>query len=93
MLSCSTSWGTLRLLWKQWGDECIVYNVTSGNTHLVNATVAKVLRRLDQQPGTLRELSEYLASEFDIDSDQEVIQHLEQLINHLDELGLIQSIS
>jgi len=77
------------LLWKQWGDEPVVYNIESGNTHLISSIAAKILRRLDQQPSTLAQVAAYLASEVHIDSDKEVVKHVERLLSDLDELGLI----
>jgi PqqD family protein of HPr-rel-A system len=82
-------WVSRPLLWKQWGDELVVYDIESGNTHLISPVAAKILRRLDQQPSTLAQVAEYLTSEVDIDSDPELVQHIERLISDLDELGLV----
>ena len=77
------------LLWKQWRDEPVVYNIESGNTHLISSIAAKILWRFDQQPSTSAQLAQYLASEVNIDSDQEVVEHVERIVGDLDELGLV----
>lgn len=93
MLSSSTLWVAQALLWNQWDDEPVVYNIISGNTHLITPAAAKVLRRLEQQPSTASQLAESIASEFNVDSDQEVVEYIERLISDLDELGLVKSLT
>jgi PqqD family protein of HPr-rel-A system len=89
MLSRSVCWGTYTLLWKRWDDEPIAYNVESGNTHLLNPLAAKILRQLQQHPSTLSRVSHHVAAEVEVDSDEELIEHVERLISNLDELGLV----
>lgn len=84
-----THWLSRSLLWKQWADESVVYNIESGNTHLINPIAARILRRLEQQPSTVLQLAEYLAAEVNVDADDEVVQHVQRLISDLDELGLV----
>jgi PqqD family protein of HPr-rel-A system len=92
MATRSTRWSTQPLLWKQWLDELVVYNLTSGNTHVINPIAAKILRQLELQPSTPTQLAENVASEFDLESDQEVVGHVERLIGDFDELGLVKPI-
>jgi len=89
MVSRSTCWSTESLLWKQWADVPIVYNVISGNTHVISPVAAKILRQLEQQPSTAAQLALTIASEFDVDSDQEVVELVVRLVSDLDELGLV----
>jgi PqqD family protein of HPr-rel-A system len=86
-----TCWSTESLLWRQWIDETIVYNPASGNTHVIGPVATKILRRLEQQPSTASQLAESIASEFDVESDQEVVEHVERLVSNLEELGLVKS--
>lgn len=93
MLPRSTRWATCPLLWKQWGDEPVVYNVSSGNTHLISPIAAKILRQLTRQPSTSETLAQEIASEVDLESDQELLDRIEGLIHDFDELGLVKPIS
>jgi len=87
------SWTTPRLVWKSWGEEVIVFNVASGNTHLLSPVAAQALRILEQNPATIFELSNKLAGSASVDADEEFIEHVEKLITNLDELGLVEPVS
>lgn len=88
-----SSWTTPRLVWKSWGEEIIVFNTASGNTHLLSPVAAQALRKLEQNPATIFELSGELAGSASVDADEEFIQHVEKLITNLDELGLVEPVS
>jgi len=77
----------------QWADEPVVYNVVSGNTHVISPVAAKILRQLEQQPSSAAQLAVTIASEFDVDSDQEVVEHVIRLVSDLDELGLVKPLT
>jgi PqqD family protein of HPr-rel-A system len=89
MAARSFRWSTESLFWRRWADEPIVYNLASGNTHVISPIAAKILRQLEQQPSTASQLAENIASEFNVESDQEVVEQVERLITDLDELGLV----
>ncbi len=90
MATRSLCWSTESLLWRQWIiDETVVYNVASGNMHVIGPVAAKILRRLEQQPSTASQLAENIASKYDVESDQEVVEHVERLVSNLEELGLV----
>jgi PqqD family protein of HPr-rel-A system len=77
-------------LWKTWGEESIVFNESSGNTHLLNATAAKILSIVQSQPSSAEEISLKIASESGLGADEKVIQRVEVVLETLDNLGLIQ---
>ena len=89
----SKSWKAEQLLWRSWANEHIVYNVSSGNTHTISAVAAKVLKLLEESPQTGDQITQYLASDSGLDSDDELAAHVARLVADLDELGLVLSIS
>lgn len=46
-----------KLLLKVWGDEHIVYNPSSGHTHLLNLEAANLLKSLTDKPKTAFEMA------------------------------------
>lgn len=77
------------LLWRSWGPgEFVVYHRESGETHLLNAVTAFVLRTLRSEPLTCSELADRAADEFGPEFD-EPEKELETLLGHLDRLGLV----
>lgn len=84
------SWKAVKVYWKQWNDGPVVFNALSGNTHLLNPTAAMVLQALEQQPANALDLAHQLASQIQVDPDQELTAQVETLLSNLDELGLIE---
>jgi hypothetical protein len=63
------------LLWKEWGDEVIVFNQDSGITHLISPIAGKVLRFIETSPATAAETNNLL-------------HQAQGLLENLNELGL-----
>jgi PqqD family protein of HPr-rel-A system len=77
-------------LWKTWGGESIVFNESSGNTHLLNATAAKILSIVQSQPSSAEEISLKIASESEVDADEKILERVDAVLETLDNLGLIE---
>ena len=76
------------LLWQSWDeDEFIVFNRASGQTHLLDAFSAAVLRRIEAAPGTIAELRRYFAIGFALD-EETLGERLEVVCRRFDQLGL-----
>jgi PqqD family protein of HPr-rel-A system len=79
------------LRWRNWGDEYIVYNTASGQTHYLNLFAAKVLQYLEVQPASLDALLEDVsASDVVCPADgQPLLAQVRELVKEMDTLGLI----
>ena len=77
-----------RLEWRHWGALHVVYNPASGDTHLLNAIPAYVLRSLETKARTIEELKD-LAFNFHQTTDDALSSDIEALVTELDDLGLI----
>jgi PqqD family protein of HPr-rel-A system len=77
-------------LWKTWGEESIVFNESSGNTHLLNPTAAKILSIVQSQPSSAEEISLKIASESGLGADEKILQGVDVVLETLDNLGLIE---
>jgi PqqD family protein of HPr-rel-A system len=85
-------WKTFPLTCKAWDQEFVVFNSASGNTHLINPVTAKILSILGLRPISALELSRHIAAEMQLDTDEEIVQRVEVLLETLDHLGLIESL-
>lgn len=78
-----------RLLWQNFGDEAVVFNPLTWETHVVNATTANVLALLIEEPGAAsieeEELRGWLADAGNAGADTDALLRL------LRELGLVAS--
>ncbi len=77
------------LLWQDWGDEYIVYQISSAETHVFNETTALILERLKQGPASLEEIGEWIVTDLGIEGYELSIADLVSAAGRLDELGLI----
>ena len=76
------------LLWQSWDEvEFVVFNRGSGQTHLLDAFSAAVLRRIEACPGTIPDLTRYFTVGFEL--DEEILnERLEVVCRRFEELGL-----
>jgi PqqD family protein of HPr-rel-A system len=76
------------LRWRTWGAHSVVFNPASGDTHLLNASAAAVLRILESRPSSVEELCEELSSRSVAPRGDSLTGEIEALLEELDELGL-----
>lgn len=76
------------LLWQSWDeDEVIVFNRASGQTHLLDAFSAAVLRQIEAAPTTLPDLRRYFATGFALD-ESALSDRLSAVCQRFEQLGL-----
>ncbi len=75
------------LHFRSWGDEFIVYNSLSGDTHLLGSVAAQILLRLQQAPSDFMSLAESLTSLLQTEMMGEQLEP--QLVNILEDLNAI----
>ena len=76
------------LLWQSWDeDEVIVFNRASGQTHLLDAFSAAVLRQIEAAPATIPELRRHFATGLDLDESL-LHDRLSASCARFDQLGL-----
>lgn len=86
-----TAGRTHSLLWHSWDeDELLVYHSGSGDTHLLNAVAAEVLRQLERSPLEASELTPHVARALGHPPNSELRSYIDQLLDYLDSLGLVE---
>ena len=91
-VSMTGVWRAANLLTKSWQDGVVVYNLDSGNTHLLNPIAGQVLKLLADGPADAATIARQLACQIELESDAELDYSVASLLNHLDSLGLIEPI-
>jgi len=80
--------GGARLAWRAWDhDEVLVYNLGSGETHLLDAFSAAALREIADHPRTIDDLRRALVERFALD-EIAVAERLAPLCDTFQRLGL-----
>ena len=72
-----------------WGEQCAVYHVDSGDTHLLDKVDLNVLQRIDEKPISAKSLS----VEFEGVFDNNAGEYIQTLLSKLAELGLIEIVN
>lgn len=73
-----------------WGDEFVVYNSLSGDTHLLGSTAAQILLKLQQAPSNATALTASLAPLLHAEMDDELVFQIEHILADLGTLALIE---
>ena len=71
-----------------WGDQCAVYHIESGDTHLLNKLDLNVLQRIKGKPLSAKDLS----VEFEHVFDDGTFHYIQTLLSNLAKLGLIEAV-
>lgn len=79
-----------QLHFRSWGDEFLVYNGLSGDTHLLGPVAAQVLLRLQEAPLDAAGLIEVLAPLMQTGEDEALMTEVEHLLVDLGSLELIE---
>jgi len=77
---------------KRFGEEFVIFNRASGSTHLVNSVANGILSILERRPSSAQELSLQVATEIRLESDEEIVERIEVVLEALENLGLIESL-
>ena len=78
------------LQFRRWGDEYVVYNSLSGDTHLLSSTAAHALIELQRAPADAAILAEMLSPMLQTELNEELTLDIEQLLAELNSLALIE---
>ena len=80
---------TNRLRWQRWGDEFIVYNVASGETHYLNNFANTILQYFEAEPSTTSGLLADIQMSGVITPPPSFCDQIRELVKEFDSLGLI----
>ena len=83
-----------QLIWKSWdADEFVVYSTASGDTHQLHEVTAEVLRQLEHAALEFSDLARNVADALGAELDEQTETYVARLVAHLDQIGLIESVS
>jgi PqqD family protein of HPr-rel-A system len=76
--------------WRRWGDEWLIFDEGSGDTHHMDGVSAVVLMCLDAAPCDLSELSEQVSVETDLPQGEDLSRAVASVVERFSGLGLIE---
>lgn len=78
-----------QLHWRCWDEWSVLYQASSGDTHLLNAAAVELLQSLQQTPASVEQLAAQWAA---LPRETMGPQELTTLLARLEELGLIEPV-
>jgi PqqD family protein of HPr-rel-A system len=80
-----------RLYWRIWGEECVIFNTESGDTHMLDSVAAYGLACFEEWPHDVESLSLAFGAKFGMEPGPLLRDYIERLIAQLSSLGLIEA--
>jgi len=81
-----------RLLLKSWGDEAVVYDTASGDTHYLKPLTLALYQVCHDRPGhTSAELAAELAARLSVENTPHLRELTEETLASLRKIGLLES--
>ena len=81
------------LYWKMWDDECVVFNATTGQTHVLEPVLALLIRQIEAGSTESEELVSQTAKLLGLELTDDVRDKLNLMLQKLAQYGLIESVS
>lgn len=78
---------------RKWGDELVVYDCATGDTHLLDVIASQLLECLQRTPSTNETLVQLVSSCIVVESTDELDFEVARILDNLRDLGLIESAS
>jgi PqqD family protein of HPr-rel-A system len=79
-----------RLHWRVWGEECVIFNGESGDTHMLDSVAGYGLSCFEKSPHDLESLSLAVGERFGMEPGPLLRDYIERLVSKLSHLGLIE---
>lgn len=77
----------LRLQWRDWGGDTVVYDATSGQTHQFDRLTAAVVACIAERPWSVEALCRHLSDAVGDESDSQLVEVMAQVVDRLQVMG------
>jgi PqqD family protein of HPr-rel-A system len=77
------------LMFRYWPPECVVYNVSSGSSHVLDTLTAELLEGIQKTAMSNTEVHAFFVNKFVNYDDKEIEQHIDDMVSNLQKIFLI----
>jgi PqqD family protein of HPr-rel-A system len=81
------------LTWRSWGDEYVVFNAQTGDTHLLDTVGREGLLCFEEACLDQAEICRRLATRLEIEPDEQLGDYVGKLLARFSQLGLVESVA
>ena len=86
------SWSSPVSAVRAWSGDFVVYNPLSGHTHILDLVAGAVLTELAHQARSADYLCKHLGVLLDVSNDAALATRVDQILDHLDDIGLAEPV-
>ena len=79
-------------VWRVWGDENVLFNPASGDTHLLDPLSGEVLRLLESRPMSEADCESHVVAQLTDDLRTEAPQFVRSMLEQFSALGLVRTV-
>jgi PqqD family protein of HPr-rel-A system len=79
-----------RLGWRCWGGDYVVFNPSSGQTHLLDVVTGRIVTELTDGSRDLLEIRSRIAKFLEVPDDDRLASTVANILIRLEEVGLIE---
>ncbi len=80
------------IFWRHWEGDYVVFNSLSGETHILDITDGKVLRRIMNGPATTEDIRSEIGEFLKVRNDAELACAVDKILHNLEDAGLVEAV-
>lgn len=77
---------------RTWDGEFVVYNILSGDLHIVDEQAAHILQSLQRAPSDVLSLAQRLANQWQCEPNDELLREIKMTLSEMQALALVESV-
>ena len=80
------------ILWRCWEGDYVIFNSLSGETHILDITGGKVLRRIMNRPSTTEDIRSEIGDFLEVRNNAELACAVDKILHSLEDAGLVEAV-
>ncbi len=80
------------ILWRHWEGDYVIFNSLSGETHILDITSGKVLKRIMKGPSTTEGIRSEIGDFLEVRNNSELARAVDKILSGLEDAGLVEAV-
>ena len=80
------------ILWRHWEGDYVIFNSLSGETHILEITSGKVLKRIMKGPSTTEDIRLEIGDFLEVRNNSELARAVDKILSGLEDAGLVEAV-
>ena len=80
------------ILWRHWEGDYVIFNSLSGETHILDITSGKVLKRIMKGPSTTEDIRSDIGDFLEVRNNSTLARAVDKILSGLEDAGLVEAV-